>query len=114
MKRSLRQWKKSTIKSSEERSYQLFLKKVEEYFTNPSSESATLLSPSELLEDFEKHIVQSATEVATTETKRRADWFTEAEQLLLDLISKRNEAFKLAMKKTSQENQQKPKETRQT
>ena len=82
-------------------------KKVEEYFSNLSPENATLLSPSELLDDFESHIVQSAVDVASKETKRRPDWFTEAKQLPLDLIQQRNEAFKMCMKSPSEENQAK-------
>ena len=84
-----------------------FEKKVEEYFSNLSQDNANLLSPSELLDDFESHIVQAAANVASTETKRRPDWFTEAEQLLLKLIQQRNNAFKICMKNLSKENQAK-------
>ena len=56
-------------------------------------------------------MVQAATDIAKLK-QSRPDWFTEAEQLLLDLIQQRNNAFKLCMKQPYEENQKKLKETR--
>jgi alpha-galactosidase/6-phospho-beta-glucosidase family protein len=86
---------------------------VNEFFTSPSYfEKATLLTPSELLNEFEAHVVEKAGEVAADEQRVRPDWFTEAEHLLVDLIDKRNEAYKNFMKRPSEENHIKLREVR--
>ena len=71
----------------------LFKTKVDEYFDN-LSETSIFSTPSELLENFEEHITAAALDVAASEVKSRPDWFTEAEEELLNLIEKRNDAFK--------------------
>jgi len=47
-----------------------FQKKINEYFSNLQPEKAELLSPSELLDEFEEHIVQAAHDVAAREPKK--------------------------------------------
>ena len=89
----------------------LFKTKVDEYFNN-LSEKVTFLTPSELLENFEDHITTAARDVAASEVKSRPDWFTEAEEDLLNLIEKRNDAFKKYMKHPTEENHQLLKQTR--
>jgi hypothetical protein len=89
-----------------------FQEKVNEFFERLPLESAIHLTPSELLDDLEAHIVKKANEVASIETKKRTDWFSEAEKALMELISKRNLAFKTFVKQSSEENYQKLKETR--
>jgi hypothetical protein len=64
------------------------------------------LTPSELLNKFEDHIVKCAKEAATTQVRARSDWFSQAEHTLIELINKRNEAFKKCMKNPSAENHQ--------
>ena len=56
------------------------------------------------MNEFEDFIVQTAEDVASTERRFRPDWFTEAETTLLELISKRNEAFKNYVKRPINEN----------
>lgn len=75
-----------------------FQANVNDLFTN--------LSPSEILDNFEKHIVECAKKVALTQKRFRPDWFFQAERTLMDLISKRNEAFKNFKKNPSEENNQ--------
>jgi hypothetical protein len=55
---------------------------------------AIYLTPSDILNNFENHIVMFAKEAATTQTRTRPDWFSQAEHTLVELINKRNEAFK--------------------
>ena len=50
--------------------------------------------PSELLDKFENHIAETALDVAASETRNRPEWFTEAEQTLINAIQARNDAFK--------------------
>jgi hypothetical protein len=89
-----------------------FQEKVNEFFERLPLESAIHLTPSKLLDDLEAHIVKKANEEASTETKKRPDWFSEAEEVLIELISKRNLAFKNFIKQPSEENGQKLKEAR--
>jgi hypothetical protein len=89
-----------------------FQEKVNEFFERLLLESAIHLMPSELLDNLEEHIVKKANEIASTEKKNRPDWFSEAEEVLIELISKRNLAFKNFVKRPSEENGQKLKEAR--
>ena len=89
-----------------------FQKKINEYLENLQPEKVELLSPSDLLNDFEEHIVQSALDVAAREEKVRPDWFTESEKILLDAIEKRNNAFKNNIKHPTESNQNKLREAR--
>jgi len=50
-------------------------------------------TPSELIDEFENHIAEAAFEVAASETKIRPDWFTEAEQILIDAIEKKKQCL---------------------
>jgi hypothetical protein len=52
------------------------------------------LPPSELIHNFEKHIVKVAKELAQSDNRKRPDWFSEAEALLIDLINNKNCAYK--------------------
>jgi hypothetical protein len=49
----------------------------------------------ELFQNFEKLTVKSATEAAEREVSHRPDWFSESEDILLNLIDKMNDALKL-------------------
>ena len=89
-----------------------FQKGVKSFFDNLQPESAIFQSPSDLLDSFESHIVQTAVDVAARQKKKRPDWFSESEQNLIALIEKRNQAFKLCMKQPSIENQNHLRETR--
>ncbi len=89
-----------------------FQESVNEFFTNLSPNDAMFLTPSELLLSFEEHIVQCAKEVASIQEKSRPDWFSQAEETLVNLIERRNGAFKSFMKNPSTENQQILKTTR--
>jgi hypothetical protein len=77
-----------------------------------SFDSAVDLIPSELVDDLEKHTVKKANEVASTEVRKRLDWFSEAEETLIDLTEKRNLAFKEYVKQPSEENHQRLTEMR--
>jgi len=90
-----------------------FQKKVDEYF-DELNEFSIFSTPSELIENFEDHITAAAFEVATTETKHRADWFTEAEETLLNYIEKRNDAFKNYLKHPTEDNHISLKQARHT
>lgn len=61
------------------------------------------LTPSKLLDEFEARIVKCANKVASTQSRSRSDWFSQAEYILINSIDKRNEAFKNFMKKPSEE-----------
>mmetsp|Transcript_1493 Transcript_1493/g.2313 ORF Transcript_1493/g.2313 Transcript_1493/m.2313 type:complete len:881 (+) Transcript_1493:452-3094(+) len=89
-----------------------FQKGVQNFFDNLQPDTMNFQSPTELLSNFESHIVQTAVDVAAKKKKKRPDWFSESEQTLVDLIEKRNKAFKLCMKQPSSENQNHLKETR--
>ena len=72
-----------------------FKEKVTEFlnFLNESEENKQL--PSEqILNLFEKHVVQSAKDVTERETKHHPNWFSQSEKSLLLHIELRNEAFK--------------------
>ena len=89
-----------------------FKKRVEEFFENLSLQTTMFSTPSELIDEFESHIAEAAFEVAAAETKTRPDWFTEAEQVLIDAIEKRNIAFKNHLKHPSELNKQTLREAR--
>jgi len=89
-----------------------FQDKVNEFFEELSYEAAVHQTPSELLNNLERHIVKCVNKVASTETKNRPDWFSEAEPVLVDLIGRRNQAFKQCVKQLLEENQTKLKEAR--
>ena len=74
---------------------------------NLQPDTANFQSPTELLNrnSFESHIVQTAVELAARTKKKRPDWFSGSEKILVDLIEKRNKAFKLCIKQPSSENQ---------
>jgi hypothetical protein len=92
----------------------IFQEKVNDFFSNLTPELAIFSSPSKLLDEFEKHIVNNAREIAPKEKKERLDWFTEDENNLINLIESRNIAYKNFMKTPNDENQQKLKESRHT
>ena len=50
-----------------------FQEKVNEFFERLPLESAIHLTPSELLDNLEEHIVKKANEIASTEKKNRPD-----------------------------------------
>jgi hypothetical protein len=89
-----------------------FQKKVNEFFDELSFDSTINLSPSELLDELETHIVKEANEKAKVKVRKRPDWFSEVEQELTDLIKERNQAFKAFVKQPSEENHRKLKDTR--
>ena len=88
-----------------------FQKKVDEFFDN-LNELSIFSTPSELIDDFEEHIKSAALEVAPAEVRHRPDWFTEAEEILMNCIDTRNQAFKKHMKHPSTENHQALKQAR--
>ena len=75
-----------------------FQEKVNKFFEKLPFEAAMHQPLSELLNNLEKHVVQCANKVASTKTRKRPDWFSEAECMLIDLIEKRNQAFKICVK----------------
>jgi hypothetical protein len=68
--------------------------------------------PSEWLDNLENHIVKKVNEVANTEVKMRPDWFSESEYVLINLINKRNQVFKMFIKQLSEPKHQIPREAR--
>jgi len=62
--------------------------------------------------DRAEHITTAALDVATAEIKHRPEWFTEAEENLLNLIEECNKAFKNYMKHPTEENHQSLKQAR--
>jgi hypothetical protein len=89
-----------------------FQEKVNEFFQKLTPKLAIFSSPSVLLDEFEKHIIKNALEVAPKEERNRPDWFTEDEENLIDLIEARNLAYKKFMKHPNDGNQQKLKDSR--
>jgi hypothetical protein len=87
-------------------------KKKNDFFENLPLNSAIHKPPSELLDELECHIVETAKEVASTETKKRPDWFTDMEPLLTNLINERNQAYKSFLKHPSEVNHQMLKDAR--
>ena len=90
-----------------------FKEKVTEFlnFLSESEENKQL--PSEqILNLFEKHIVQSAKDVTKRETKHHPDWFSQSEKSLLLHIELRNEAFKRQTKNPTDTNNQLLKDAR--
>ncbi len=71
-----------------------FQEKVNKFFKKLHFESTIHLTPSELLNKLEAHIVKKANEVASTEIKKWLDWFSEAEKALIESINKSNLAVK--------------------
>ena len=86
-----------------------FQKKVDAFFDN-LNELSIFSTPSELIDEFEEHIKSAALEVAPAEVRHHPDWFTEAEEILMNCIDTR--AFKKHMKHTSTENHQALKQAR--
>ncbi len=76
-----------------------FQEKISSYLDSLDPPATQELSMQELFQNFEKHIVESATEVAEREVTHRPDWFSESESILLNLIDKRNDALKCNMKR---------------
>ena len=64
------------------------------YGRNDYLSPVTIKRYHELLDKFEDHIVKCAKKAATTQVRARPDWFSQAEHTLIELINKRNEAFK--------------------
>jgi hypothetical protein len=91
---------------------QNFKNKVDEFFNNLSPEESLLLSPSDILDNFEKHIYQAAYDLAASECRKRPDWFTESEETLLEAIQDRNAAFKCFVKHPSETTRQNLREAR--
>jgi hypothetical protein len=60
----------------------------------------------ELLQLFENHIVDAAKEVAEKEITSKPNWFTAANDSLMNLIHSRNEALKNFMEKGTSETQE--------
>ncbi len=89
-----------------------FQEKVNEFFQQLTPELALLSSPSELLNEIEKHIVDNALEVAPKEEKQRPNWFTEDESNLINLIKARNIAFEDFKNNPNDDSQHKLKEVR--
>ncbi len=85
---------------------------MNDFFDELSFDSAVHLSPSELLDDLRAHIIKKANEKANIEVRTRPDWFSEAEQELIDLINEKSQVFKAFVKQPSEENQKKLKGTR--
>ncbi len=56
------------------------------------------------MSEFEDFIVQAAKEVASAERQTWPNCFTQAENLLMDLINKKNDAFKNYVKRLTNEN----------
>ena len=81
-------------------------------FNNLTADELNLLSPNDLLNNFEQYIVDTATELAEKEIRKRPDWFTESQDILLELINERNIAFKNKLKRPSEENTMKLREAR--
>ena len=55
-----------------------FKKKLNESFGNLSPDTASVLSANDLLNKFEEHIVEKATEDAAREVRKRLNWFSKA------------------------------------
>ena len=90
-----------------------FQEKVKEFLENPPMEEAAPLTPSQILNNLEAHIVKCANKVASSEVeKQQPDWFSEAEHSLIDLRETRNLAFKTYMKQPNEGNHQKLKDAR--
>ena len=70
------------------------------------------MSPNDLLNNFEQYIVDTATELVEKEIRKRPDWFTESQDILLELINERNIAFKNRLKCPFEENSNKLREAR--
>ena len=88
-----------------------FQERVNEFFEKLTTELALLSSPSELLDEFEKHIVGTAL-VAPKEEKQRPDCFTEDECNLITLIEARNNAYETFVNHPNDENQHELQESR--
>lgn len=71
-----------------------FQEKLNKFLKKLPFESTIHLTPSELLNKLEAHIVKKANEVASTEIKKWLDWFSEAEKALIESINKSNLAIK--------------------
>ena len=67
-----------------------FRKKINNFLNNLTSDELNLLSTNDLLNKFEEYVVEAATELAEREIRKRPDWFTESENLLIELIGIRN------------------------
>ena len=79
-----------------------------DFLNNLTPDDFNLLSTNDLLNKFEEFVVDTATELGEREVKKRPDWFTESEDLLIELIGIRNNAFKKCLKSPSEENNVKP------
>jgi hypothetical protein len=89
-----------------------FKNKISDFLNNLTPDDFNLLSTNDLLNKFEESVVDTATELAEREIKKRPDWFTESEDLLIELIGIRNNAFKKCLKSPSEENTMKLREAR--
>ena len=89
-----------------------FKKKISDFLNNLTPDDLNLLSTNDLLNKFEEYVVETATELAEREIKKRPDWFSESEDLLIELIGIRNNAFKKCLKCPSEENTKKLRDAR--
>ena len=77
-----------------------------------TSDDLHLLSTNDLLKKFEEYVVEAATELAEKEIKKRPNWFSESEDLLIKLIGIRNNAFKTCLKCSSEDKTKKLRDAR--
>jgi len=75
-----------------------FQERASEFFQVLDPTTATNATNDELLQLFEKHIAKAAKEAAEQPISFKADWFSTSEQILKELIQKRNNALKRFMK----------------
>jgi len=75
-----------------------FQERASEFFQVLDPTTATNATNDELLQLFEKHIAKAAKEAAEQPISFKADWFSTSEQILMELIQKRNNALKRFMK----------------
>jgi hypothetical protein len=88
-----------------------FQRKVSEFFLNLDLKTAAESTEDELLHIFESHITEAAKEAAEQPISSKPDWFSASEHILMELISKRNEAQKNFMKKGTPDLQETLKKT---
>jgi hypothetical protein len=90
-----------------------FQRKVSEFFLNLDLKTAAESTNDELLHIFENHITEAAKAATEQPISSKPDWFSASEHILIELISKKNEAQKNFMKKGTPELQETLKKTRQ-
>jgi hypothetical protein len=78
--------------------------KIIEYLDNKLTAEVANFLTTDQMHEFEESIIQAAKDLASTERCTHPNWFTQAEEVIVELTRKRNEALKDYITRPTDEN----------